>query len=171
MAGDRADRELLFEALAVSLGFVTRDTVAELGRHHSRDQRPVDGRPLGELLVERAAITAEQCSLVQAVTDELLEQHDGNLGQCLDALSSFGRPRLEREHIGNPVGGSSARPPWRRSPRTASTTSRDPQRDWTNRQQACAMTTHSSPTIAASRPMRSTAGRRRGSGSWGIPHP
>ena len=89
MAGDRSDRELLFEALVVHLGFITRDTAAARG---PRGCTPDTGGRSARL-VERAALTVEQCAVVQAVTDELLIQHGGNLGRCFDALSSFGRLR------------------------------------------------------------------------------
>jgi WD40 repeat protein/serine/threonine protein kinase len=97
VAGDRADRELLFEALAVHLGFITRDTAVELRDAPSRDASPDADRAIGEILIERAALTVEQCAVVQAVTDELLIQHGGNLSRCFDSLSSFGPLRRELE--------------------------------------------------------------------------
>ncbi len=75
MTEDRADRELLFEALAVHLGF--------LPRHTRVDQ------------VEDSVPTAEQRAFLEMTIVGLLASHGGDVGRCLDALSGFGRIRDE----------------------------------------------------------------------------
>jgi WD40 repeat protein/serine/threonine protein kinase len=97
VAGDRADRELLFEALAVHLGFITRDAAAALLRTPSSGVHADSETPLGAILIKRAVLTAEQCAVVRAVTEELLIQHGGDLRCCFDTLSSFGPLRRELE--------------------------------------------------------------------------
>jgi WD40 repeat protein/serine/threonine protein kinase len=72
VTGDRADRELLYEALAVHLGFLAR---------HGR--------------VDLDVLTAEQGAFLEMVVTGLLERHGGDVGRCLDDLSGFGRIRDE----------------------------------------------------------------------------
>ena len=97
MAGDRSDRELLFEALAVHLGFITCDIAGELRRAQSLDASLGSDETIGELLIERSAMTIEQCRVVQAISDELLIHHGGSVQRCFDSLSSFSRLRRELE--------------------------------------------------------------------------
>lgn len=61
-------------------------------------------------------------------------------------------------------------PPWRRSPRTASTTERGPS-PRRARSAAGMKTTRLSPTISVSRPRTYPASRRREKVSWAIRHP
>ena len=84
MNGNRADRELLFEALAVHLGFLAR---------HTRIERFEDPK-----------LSAEQRALLDMTVEGLIERNGGDIGKCLDALSGFGRIRqeLERHRAGSP---------------------------------------------------------------------
>ena len=99
MAEDRADRDLLFEALAVHLGFLTRQALIRLPA-----ERPLNSGPtptgfasLGERLVERTVLTPDQRAVLDAVADELLERHGGDVRRCFDELSGFGSLRRELE--------------------------------------------------------------------------
>jgi WD40 repeat protein/serine/threonine protein kinase len=96
---DFADRELLFEALAVHLGFAPRHAFSEERPPTSRVRSAV---PLGAALVLRGALNEEQRALLEQALARLLERHGGDIKQCLDALSAFGRIRhdLERRRAG-----------------------------------------------------------------------
>src|SRR5262249_24699479 len=98
---DRADRELLFEALAVHLGFLSRRAWLDLAATRPDEASPAGPRSLGELLVERTALTAEQCAVLETLVEGLLQRHGGDVSRCLDALSAFGRLRgeLERRRV------------------------------------------------------------------------
>jgi WD40 repeat protein/serine/threonine protein kinase len=87
---DDADRELLFEALAVHLGFVSRHRLTELHAGANAQGGAAARGPLGALLVEGAALSAPQRSMIQQLVEQLLEQHQGNVLECLDGLSAFG---------------------------------------------------------------------------------
>jgi WD40 repeat protein/serine/threonine protein kinase len=92
---DRADRELLFEALAVHLGFVGQQALGELKKARQSHASQHEPRSLGELLVEESLLEAGQCAVLETVVDGLLERHRGDVGRCLDALCGFSRLRRE----------------------------------------------------------------------------
>jgi eukaryotic-like serine/threonine-protein kinase len=98
VTGDRADRELLIESLAVHLGFLSRHTLVDLAEARRDDPSALGARPIGQLLVDGSVMTAEQFAFLETVVDGLMERHGGELGRCLDALSGFDRlrPDLER---------------------------------------------------------------------------
>ena len=98
---DRADRELLFEALAVHLGFLPRRALIDLAATQPDEASSARPRSLGELLVEQAALTPEQCAMLETLVEGLMERHGGDVSRCLDALSAFGRLRgeLERRRV------------------------------------------------------------------------
>ena len=93
VASTYADRDLLFEALALHLGFVPRGAVAE-----ARKAMMTGGEvapSLAEALVARAALAADRRAVLDMLVDDLLARHEGNLRRCLDDLSSFGRLRRD----------------------------------------------------------------------------
>jgi WD40 repeat protein/serine/threonine protein kinase len=94
VAGSHADRDLLFEALAVHLGFVTRDAMEEARR--ARGAEAAAGSLAG-LLVGRGVLTPDRRAALDSLEDELLARHGGDVDGCLDALSAFGRLRRELE--------------------------------------------------------------------------
>ncbi len=96
MTGDRADRELLFEALAVHLGFLGQDTHRDLNRAR-RDDAALGARPIGQVLVEGAVLTGDQRAFLDMAVGGLLDRHQGDLGRCLDALSGFAPLRHDLE--------------------------------------------------------------------------
>jgi len=105
---NRADRELLFEALAIHLGFLPGNAPSVRGgpRHFEGALSGEDS--LGTRLVESGLLTLDQSEELDGLVARLLARHDGDLGRCLDALSGFGRLRrkLERAQRGD----SSAHP-------------------------------------------------------------
>jgi eukaryotic-like serine/threonine-protein kinase len=96
VTGNRVDRELLIESLAVHLGFLSRRSLFELDEARRDDPSGPDARPLGQNLVEGSVMTAEQLAFLETVVEGLLESH-GDLARCLDALSGFGRIRSDLE--------------------------------------------------------------------------
>jgi len=100
VAEDRADRDLLFQALAVHLGFLARQTVRKLPVERPSQPTATGSLPLGERLVERAVLTPEQRAVIDAVADELLDRHEGDVRRCFDELCEFGTIRRELEHKG-----------------------------------------------------------------------
>jgi WD40 repeat protein/serine/threonine protein kinase len=101
VAQDHADRDLLFEAMAIHLGFVTRRSSRKLSaaRGAVAGASANAGEPLsfGDRLVEAGLLSASQCGVLDSVVNELLESHAGNLRRCFDELSAFGRLRRDLE--------------------------------------------------------------------------
>ena len=122
MASTLADRELLFEALAVHLGFVTRAVLDEARGVLPPADAEAGPTRLAEMLINRGAVTADRVAILELLVGDLLTRHKGNLRHCLDSLSAFGRLRedLERRLAGLesrhptvsplPVAGSRAKP-------------------------------------------------------------
>ncbi len=100
MASTRADHDLLFEALAIHLGFVSRSAMDEA--HKVEDLDGSGNASLVGILSDRAVLTPERASILELLSNDLLDRHDGNLRQCLNSLTSFGRLRhdLERRLAG-----------------------------------------------------------------------
>jgi hypothetical protein len=98
VTGDRADRELLFEAMAIHLGFVPRIALDLMETWRRESRSSLGGRPLGQVLVERSILTAEQCAVLEMLVDGLVERH-GDVRRSLDALAAFGRLRGELERL------------------------------------------------------------------------
>ena len=96
MTGDPADRELLFEALAIHLGLVPRRALDELGDSRRVALASRADRPLGLALVEASVLSAQQCTILETLVDGLVERH-GDVPRSLDALAAFGRLRGELE--------------------------------------------------------------------------
>jgi WD40 repeat protein/serine/threonine protein kinase len=88
--GDRAERELLFETLAVHLGFITQDTADEFQRARSGDRQSADRVAKVESSIALGALTDKQRDLLQSVTDQLFDHYAGDLDRCLEALKSSG---------------------------------------------------------------------------------
>src|SRR5271157_6256450 len=100
VASTRADHDLLFEALAIHLGFVTRSAVEEARKIVDLDD--ASAISVVEILSDRAGLTAERASILELLVNDLLARHGGNLRQCLHSLTAFGRLRhdLERRLAG-----------------------------------------------------------------------
>ena len=94
MASTNADHDLLFEALALHLGLVNRSDMEEARKLLAGDGGGAD-RSLPEILVDRENVDQERVSSLNLLVDDLLARHDGDLRQCLDSLSAFGRLRRD----------------------------------------------------------------------------
>ena len=101
MASTLADRELLFEALAIHLGFATRRGLEE-ARRSLQPRRRCKPVPPGPGSGRSVHLDRRARGVLEVLVDDLLARHKGNLRQCLDALSAFGRLRhdLERRLAG-----------------------------------------------------------------------
>jgi len=126
VASTRADHDLLFEALAIHMGFVTRSAVDEARKIVALDD--ANAISVVEILSDRTGLTAERASVLELLVNDLLARHGGNLRRCLNSLTAFGRLRhdlerrlagLESRHLTVPpvavVGRDRANPEVRRS--------------------------------------------------------
>ena len=173
--GDRADRELLFEAMAIHLGFVPRIALDDMETSRRTGVSSPGGRPLGQVLVERSILTAEQSAILEMLVDGLVERY-GDVQGSLDSLAAFGRVRaeLERLRAGERGGAAPApTPPCRRSRSTEIDSGRiggaDRRRGASWRKSP---TTRSCPAPSTSRPTSRGRSNRDGPpGRWGRPHP
>ncbi len=102
MATARVDHDLLVEALAIHLGFVTRQSVEQARKTSGQPLESSHETSLAKILTRCAGLSAERADLLELLASDLLACHDGNLRQCLHALSAFGRLRhdLERRLAG-----------------------------------------------------------------------
>ncbi len=89
-AGPSADRNLLFGILAVQMDFVTRDAlIAGMNAWVLAKQRP-----LGDLLVDQQALTAEHRTLLDALVAAHVRQHGDDPARSLAALGSSAAPAV-----------------------------------------------------------------------------
>jgi WD40 repeat protein/serine/threonine protein kinase len=101
---NRADRELLFEALAVHLGFLAGNPPSLRGGPRPVEAALPGSGSLAARLVEEGLLTVDQSELLDGLVARLLARHDGDVNRCLDALCAFGRLRgeLVRARSGQP---------------------------------------------------------------------
>jgi WD40 repeat protein/serine/threonine protein kinase len=93
-----ADRNLLFGVVALQMDFITRDQlVMSMGAWMVRKTEP-----LGSILVEQGALSPERRTLLEALVQEHLRQHDDDPHKSLAALSSLGSARHELEQLHDP---------------------------------------------------------------------
>ncbi len=106
MPEDRADRELLFEALAVHLGFVAANAPRVGGAARPSEGALPSSGSSSTRLVEDGLLTAGQSALLDGLVESLLARHDGDVCRCLESLSDFGRLRraLARVRSGHSSG-------------------------------------------------------------------
>jgi serine/threonine-protein kinase len=81
-----ADRNLLFGILALQMDFISRDTLIAAMNAWVLDK----ARPLGQVLVEGAALRAEDRDLLEAMVRRHLELHGDDAERSLAALSGVG---------------------------------------------------------------------------------
>lgn len=84
MAARSVDRNLLFGILALQMDFVSRQALIEGMQAWLLEKQ----KSLGELLVERGAMTAGNVSLLEPLVDAHVGQHGGEVQQSLAAVSS-----------------------------------------------------------------------------------
>jgi serine/threonine-protein kinase len=90
-----ADRNLLFGILALQMDFISRDALIAAMHAWVLDK----GRPLGQILVEQAALTARARDKLDAVVELHLEIHGGDPQKSLAALSAIGSVRQMLEQV------------------------------------------------------------------------
>jgi WD40 repeat protein/serine/threonine protein kinase len=102
VASTLADRELLFEALALHLGFAAPSALDQARKHLAAKTTELSSGALARVLVDQGALGADRLPVLDLLVEDLLARHGGNLRQCLDGLSAFGRLRhdLERRLAG-----------------------------------------------------------------------
>lgn len=92
-----ADRNLLLGVLALQLDFVTREQLVAVVTSWLLEKQT----PIGVLLVRQRALTGERRQLLEALVDEHLRQHGGQVVQSLAALSSLDAVKDELHRLGD----------------------------------------------------------------------
>jgi serine/threonine protein kinase len=93
-----SDQNLLFGILALQVNFLTRDGLIQgmnawvLQKH----------RPLGDILVEQGALSADNRALLEPLVRRHLEVHDNDAQKSLAALRPAGSVRQDLEQIADP---------------------------------------------------------------------
>jgi serine/threonine protein kinase/tetratricopeptide (TPR) repeat protein len=82
----KEDRDHFLGILAVELGFVTSDALADAVK--ARDVHKE--KSLGRVLVELRALGGEECALLEAMVEKHLQRHGNDLQRSIAALRSFG---------------------------------------------------------------------------------
>ena len=98
MAGEsNAGRNLLFGILALQNNLVDRAGLLD-GFNRWVDAK---SRPLGQILVERGAMAADECALLEALVAKHLQKFGGDAERSLEAVSSVGSVREDLGRIGD----------------------------------------------------------------------
>lgn len=92
-----ADRELLFGFLALQNDCVTREDLIAGVQVWLQDK----SKSLAEILVGRKSIDADECDLLQRLTERYLKRHDDDPQKSLAALSSLGPLRTQLQQLGD----------------------------------------------------------------------
>jgi serine/threonine protein kinase/WD40 repeat protein len=90
-----ADRNLLFGILAVQMDFISRDALIVAMNTWVLDK----AKPLGQILVEQAALTSRARDKLNEVVELHLEIHGGDPQKSLAAVSSIGSVRQELHKV------------------------------------------------------------------------
>jgi hypothetical protein len=93
-----ADRNLLFGILAVQMDFIRRDDLLAGMNSWLLDK----ARPLGHILRDQGALSAERLALLDNLVDEYLKQHGNDPGRSLAAVSTAGPVPEEWRQIADP---------------------------------------------------------------------
>ncbi len=90
-----ADRNLLFGVLALQMDFITREALvsAMQGWAFQKD------KPLGQILLERGALGADNRDLLEALVQKHVAMHGGDAQMSLAALSSIASVRDDLKQI------------------------------------------------------------------------
>src|SRR5260370_26097909 len=89
------DRNLLFGVLAVQMDFISRDALIRAMNAWVLEK----AKGLGEILVEQKALSSERRTLLEALVQEHLKQHNNDAEQSLAAVSSVGSVHAELKQI------------------------------------------------------------------------
>jgi WD40 repeat protein/serine/threonine protein kinase len=97
MATKDLDRNLLFGILAFQIDFISREALVSAMHAWvlAKD------KPLGEILVEQEALSADRRTLLEALVAEHLKQHGNDPQQSLAAVGSLGSVEEELKQLGD----------------------------------------------------------------------
>jgi WD40 repeat protein/serine/threonine protein kinase len=93
-----ADRTLLYGILALQMDFIGRDALIRAMHAWVLDK----ARPLGQILVEQGALSADRHALLDAVVQEHLKQHGGDAEQSLAALRPVAAVQADLRRLADP---------------------------------------------------------------------
>ena len=100
-----ADRNLLFGIVALQMDFITRDQLIAAMNAWVLDKR----KPLGKVLSEQEALSAEDHEAIESLVRRHLLRHDNNAERSLAALSSSGlKHALAVDQSGSPASTNAA---------------------------------------------------------------
>jgi WD40 repeat protein len=102
--GAGADRDLMLGVLALEMGLVTRDVLADT----MRGRAPDEPRSLGQILMDKGELTAEAHAQLEAMVDTSLKAHTDAANHSTTALDPA---RQVRTRIGRLVRNTIAAPP------------------------------------------------------------
>src|SRR5947199_4785738 len=98
MPPGNADRNLLLGVLAYQNAFITRDQLLAGMQAWLYDK----ARPLADILRDQGALDEPRRSLLTALVDQHVKQHDGDPRQSLRAVSSASSVRRDLERLPDP---------------------------------------------------------------------
>src|SRR5438270_11489042 len=101
MARADADRNMLFGILALQMDFISRDALIAAMNAWVLEK----ARPLGQILGEQGALSAEHHALLGALVRAHLDLHGGDPARSLAALSALGSAREELQRRVDDPGG------------------------------------------------------------------
>jgi hypothetical protein len=90
-----ADRNLLFGILALQMDFVSRDALIAAMHAWVLDKT----KPLGQILVEQAALRPDKRELLEALVQAHLEMHGNDPVRSLAAVSSIRSVRQDLQQV------------------------------------------------------------------------
>ncbi|MCI0458462.1 MAG: hypothetical protein L0Z62_15970 [Gemmataceae bacterium] len=98
MAQSNTDRNLLFGILALQMDFISRDALIAAMHAWVLEK----AKPLGQILLEKGALAADEHALLEALVAKHLAKHDNGAARSLAAVSSIGSVRRELEQVADP---------------------------------------------------------------------
>ncbi|MSQ94181.1 MAG: hypothetical protein EXR98_06450 [Gemmataceae bacterium] len=85
MPNNATDRNLLFGILALQMDFIRRDALIAAMNAWVLDKK----KPLGKILLDQKALTADTHALLEALVQKHLEMHGNDVEKSLVAVSSL----------------------------------------------------------------------------------
>ena len=98
MPKSTTDRNLLFGILALQMDFIARDSL--IGAMHAWVLEK--SKPLGQILLDRKALTPDTHALLEALVHKHLGMHANDAEKSLAAVSTVGSVRDDLEQIADP---------------------------------------------------------------------
>jgi hypothetical protein len=89
MRPSATDRNLLLGILAVQMGFITREAFIK----GMQSWALAKAKPLGQMLIEQGQLSEQRHALMEALVEDYLAQHEGDVTQSLATLSSVSSTR------------------------------------------------------------------------------